>query len=421
MSEKILQILPADRIPYTRNRTLDEETLAQASEIIDGIKKGGEEALEEYSKRLGDIETKKEIRVSQEELLSALSSLLPEERSVLERTADRIQSFARAQLSSIAEISVPIPGGRAGHKILPIERAGCYAPGGRYPLPSTVLMTAITARVAGVKSICLACPKPSRIMLAAAAVAGVDELLAVGGAQAIAALAYGVGISAPCDIVVGPGNRYVTAAKAILSGQVKIDMLAGPSELVVFADKSTNPSLVAADLLAQAEHDTDALPALISTSEKLIKSVELELESQLETLTSADIAREALRNGFAVLARSIEEGIDICNQLAPEHLQLMCESAQELANKFTNYGSLFIGENSAEVFGDYGAGPNHVLPTAGSARTTSGLSVFTFLRFPTWMQIDDLYSEKDLIEDTAALARLEELEGHARAAETRSK
>ena len=208
-------------------------------------------------------------------------------------------------------------------RVAPVDRAGCYAPGGRFPLPSSVLMTAVTARAAGVRDVWVASPRPDDVTLAAAAVAGADALLAVGGAQAIAALAYGAGDVPPCDVVVGPGNRWVTAAKKLVAGHVGIDMLAGPSELVVLADASADPATVAADLLAQAEHDPDALPVLVATDAELVDRVEIELERQLAALPTRDTAEPAIGNGFAVMAGNLDDAIEVCDRLAPEHLQVL--------------------------------------------------------------------------------------------------
>jgi phosphoribosyl-ATP pyrophosphohydrolase/phosphoribosyl-AMP cyclohydrolase/histidinol dehydrogenase len=240
---------------------------------------------------------------------------------------------------------------------------------------------------------------------------------AVGGAQAIAALAFGAGSIPPCDLIVGPGTRFVTAAKRLVAGVVGIDMLAGPSELLIIADDSSDPAVIAADLLAQAEHDEDASAILVSFDTKLVGRVQDELVRQLETLPTAATARVALRNGFATIVATGAQAAEIADAVAPEHLQVMTGDASGLAGNLRNYGGLFIGGASAEVFGDYGLGPNHVLPTGGTARYTAGLSVFTFMRARTFLKLDALPAE--IIKDTATLARLEGLEGHARAAESR--
>jgi phosphoribosyl-ATP pyrophosphohydrolase/phosphoribosyl-AMP cyclohydrolase/histidinol dehydrogenase len=300
---------------------------------------------------------------------------------------------------------------------VPIERAGCYAPGGRFPLPSSVLMAVVTARAAGVAEVWVASPRPAQVTLAAAFVAGADALLAVGGAQAIGALAFGAGEVPACDAIVGPGNRWVTAAKQRVAGHVAIDMLAGPSELVVLSDDTGDPVLIAADLLAQAEHDTDALPVLVSLDPTLPERVRVELAKQIETLPTAETARAALIQGFAVIEPDLERAVAIVDTLAPEHLQILLADPGLAADRVRHAGALFLGPKSAEVLGDYGAGPNHVLPTSRGARSRAGLSVFTFLRIRTWMELSD---PAEVARDAAALARLEGLEAHARAADLRA-
>jgi phosphoribosyl-ATP pyrophosphohydrolase/phosphoribosyl-AMP cyclohydrolase/histidinol dehydrogenase len=243
----------------------------------------------------------------------------------------------------------------------------------------------------------------------------------VGGAQAIAALAYGAGPVPACDVVVGPGNRYVTAAKHLVSRTVGIDTLAGPSELLVFADASADPGLIAADLLAQAEHDGDAVPLLVTTDGTLPDRVNDELRRQMATLPTSDVAGVALTNGGVIRVSSIEEGVAACEAIAPEHLALHVTeaTAAALTPRLGNYGTLFVGSRAGEVLGDYGAGPNHVLPTGGAVRGMGGLSVWTFLRLRTWLRIDDAGAACELAEDSAWFARAEGLEGHARSAERR--
>jgi len=400
-----------------RGAGLDAKTRAAAARIVEAVRTHGEVALRKHAERFGDVLPGAPLYHDRPELARALTGLSTDDRVRLERVAARIRAFAVAQRGALGSVSVPVPGGVAEHRIAPMQRAGCYAPGGRYPLPSSVLMTAVTARVAGVRDIWVASPKPQGLTLAAAAIAGADGVLAVGGAQAIAALAYGAGPIAPRDIIVGPGNRYVTAAKQLVAGAVAIDMLAGPSELTVFADDGADPGTVAADLLAQAEHDPDAVP--VALDPRVPDRVETELTRQLGDLPSAAIARAALANGGVVVVASLDEGIAACDAIAPEHLQLELRDAAAVAPRLGHYGALFVGAGAAEVLGDYGAGPNHVLPTGGTARSTGGLSVYTFLRVRTWLRIDDRAAAVPLIEDAIWLGRAEGLEGHARAAERR--
>jgi len=387
--------------------------------IVDRVQALGETAIREYATRFDERSPEQSLFIPREELQLQLDAMEPPDRDRLERVGRRIRDFAAAQRDALTPLEVEVPGGAMGHRIDPVATAGCYAPGGRYPLPSSVLMTAITARTAGVASVWVASPRPAPITLAAAAVADVDGVLAAGGAHGIAGLAFGVGPVPPSDIVVGPGNLYVTAAKQLLAGAVAIDMLAGPSELVVIADASADPAWIAADLLAQAEHDPEAVPILVAMDPALIPAVEAELCAQLTDLPTADVARAALFNGGAFACSGFEEAARVANAIAPEHLQLSVAYPDDLSPLLDHYGALFMGEKSAEVFGDYGVGPNHVLPTSRTARARGGLSVMDFLRVRTWIRMDGSGPPLDLVEDAAWLARQEGLEAHARAAELR--
>lgn len=383
--------------------------------IVDDVRANGIAALQAYASRFDGWQPGAPWLIERAEMRGALNSVDRATRELLERTAGRIGDFARAQRAALRDIAVPVAGGRAGHTVVPMARAGCYAPAGRHPLPSSLLMTAVTARAAGVADVIVASPRPAPVMLAAAAIADVDAVLAVGGAQAIAAMAYGVGVPA-CDIVVGPGNRWVTEAKRIVSGDVAIDMLAGPSELVVVADTSADPAEVAADLIAQAEHDTEAYVALVTTDADLTDAVRRELEVQLATLPTAETARASLERGAAIVCVNEDDVVAACDAIAPEHLQLSVRTPERLAARLKNAGALFVGSRAAQVFGDYGIGGNHVLPTGRGARFTGGLSALTFVRVRTWLTLDD---PTVAAADSAAFARLEGLEGHARAAEQR--
>jgi len=401
-------------VPIVR-RPVELGTLREAAVIVEDVRLGGESALRQHAQRLGDLEPGDEIVLDRSRIEQTLESLPGDTRGVLERVAGRIRSFAQAQRQSLMDVDIEVSGGRAGHRWIPVSSAGAYAPGGRYPLPSSVLMTVIPARVAGVESVWVASPRPTPVTLAAAAIAGADGLLAVGGAQAIAALAFGT-LTPACDLVVGPGNRWVTAAKKYLYGEIGIDGLAGPSEVLVIADETADPELVSADLLAQAEHDVDAVPMLITTSEALSGEVDQAIGRQLEDLPTSETASRALENGFCLIVGSLEEAVSMSDRIAPEHLALHVDDPSQLVDELHSYGSLFVGSGTAEAFADYGVGPNHVLPTGGGARYQSGLSVLTFLRSPTWMALDDA---GPLVDDTMLLARLEGLEAHARAAQIR--
>lgn len=419
MSTLLRTLTPAE-VGTLKRVAVDRATLESAGRIVDDVRSRGVAAVREHAEKFGDIAPGATLVLDRPVLDDAVAQLDKASRGVLERAAERIRRFAVAQRSALLAVDMPIEGGRAGHRVVPVERAGCYVPGGRFPLPSTALMTVVTAKAAGVKHVVAASPRPTIATLAAAAIAGADSLLCVGGVQAIAAMAFGgAGLEAvgPCDVICGPGNRYVTAAKQLVAGSVRIDMLAGPSELVVLADSSADAGVVAADLLAQAEHDTDAAAILVTTDATLPAKVNAELAGQLKTLPTAATARAALGNGFVVVVKDLDEAVWVCDTLAPEHLQVIAVQAEALGARLRNYGALFVGAKSAEAMGDYGAGPNHTLPTGGTARAFSGLSVLTFVNVRTWLRVDD---PSRLVGDTAALARLEGLEAHARSAEKRS-
>ena len=395
------------------------DILEAAAAIVREVRERGADALREYAHRFDGLTPETPLVIGQEELTNALRNLEPHVRERLTRIANRIRTFAEGQRQALSTFEMEVPGAMAGHTIAPVQRAGCYAPGGRYPLPSSILMTAMTARAAGVKEVWVACSRRDPVMLACAALAAADGFLGVGGAQAVAALAYGAEGVPACDLIVGPGNAYASAAKRVVFGDVGIDAIAGPSELVIVADASADAERIAADLLAQAEHDPMAIPVLVSVSDRVVDAVNAELEAQLRILPTAGVARLALANGGAVVVHDESEAIDCCDELAPEHLHLQTASAMEIAPRFSNYGALFIGSDSAEVLGDYGAGPNHVLPTGRASRFSGGLSVFTFLRVRTWLRVDAEHDSAPLYDDTAWLARIEGLEAHARAAELR--
>jgi len=417
----MLKRLKPGEIPMVRRDPVDSKARVTAEPIVEAVRTEGEAAVRRYAEQFDGLEPGAKMVYTREvEMRQAYDSISLEERRCLERTAARIKAFAAAQKVSITDVKVPIPGGEAGHTVEPVEAAGCYAPGGRYPLPSTVLMTAVTARVAGCKRVVVSSPRPSQVTLAAAYIAEADVLMPIGGAHAIAAMAYGAsGLLEPCDAVVGPGNQYVTAAKSLVAGRVAIDMLAGPSECLVIADDSADASIVARDLLAQAEHDPQAIPALICLSAAFADKVDKELASQLAVLSTAEIAREACKNGYTVIVDSIKEAAAISDRLAFEHVELQVKDAMALGMSLQHYGGLFIGSGAAEVLGDYGAGPNHTLPTGGTGRSTGGLCVMTFLRVRTWMRVDDQVAAAQMTADAVRLGELEGLHGHAAAARAR--
>lgn len=412
----LLRQVATDRIARELRPPVDPETLATANEIVQGVRQNGTASIRSYAERFGELGPRDPLVLGRSEMRAALDAIPSDKVELFERTAERIRSFAKAQRDAIGEINVAIPGGRAGHTIEPVDSAGCYAPAGRYPLPSSALMTAVTARVAGCDRVVVASPGAQPIMMAAASIAGADEFLAVGGAHAIAAMAYGCEEVPACDVIVGPGNKWVTAAKQLVNGVVGIDMLAGPSELLVVADDSADPDLIAADLLAQAEHDTDAVPMLVTTSGTVAAAVDEALAARLEPLPSRATALEALGNGFVCVVKTLEEARAAADVIAAEHVEVMTQEPQQFADSIRNAGALFIGSASAEVLGDYGAGPNHTLPTGGTARFQAGLSVMHFLRLRSWMRADNANEASALLSDARDLAAIEGLAGHAAAA-----
>jgi histidinol dehydrogenase len=427
----ILNRVTPDQVALEIKDPVDPTALEQAKAILADLKRPdgrvSSSKLLQVAQKFGDV-SGDSFHVSKADCRAAFEGLTDTDRTALENIYQRIKVFATMQRDSVKDNAIDIPGGKAGHTVSACRAAGCYAPGGRYPLPSSVLMTAVTARAAGCEYVVLASPKPAAITLAAAHLAGVDAFLSVGGAQAIAAMAYGIvsddyqEILPRCDVICGPGNKWVTAAKSIVNGHCGIDMLAGPSEVLVICDETANAEVVAADLIAQAEHDVVARAILLSTSAEQIAKVDEHVARQIDCLPEPNrsTAREALTQSFAVLCGSIEECVRVSDDLAPEHLEIQTKNAMAVAESCKNYGGLFVGEHAAEVLGDYGAGPNHTLPTGGTGRYTGGLSVFNFLRIRTWMRVDEPDKSQSMVDDSIVMARLEGLEGHARAAEARS-
>jgi len=442
VDEGILQQVLPSEVAMEIKDPVNPKALEQATAILDELVVGdvddgrvNPEKLLEVSKRLGELDsdcTIDDLIVSKDVCREAYETLQEDERRALNNMHARIKAFAEAQRKSVTNIEMDIPGGKAGHTVSPCRAAGCYAPGGRYPLPSSVLMTAVTARAAGCPTVVVASPNPAQITLAAAYIAGADTVLQVGGAQAIATMAFGLelpengdkekaSVVPSCDVICGPGNMWVTAAKSLVNGRCGIDMLAGPSEVLVICDETASAPVVAADMIAQAEHDVVARAILLSTDQQLIRDVDRELQKQVHALPEPNrsTALAALKQSFAVKCQDVDECIKISDDIAPEHLEVITSDSNGDAFKCTNYGGMFIGASAAEVLGDYGAGPNHTLPTGGTGRYTGGLSVFNFLRIATWMRVDDDKKAQGMVEDSITMARLEGLEGHARAAEHR--
>ncbi len=403
-------------------RTTTLENLKSAVEIIEDIKNNGDSAIIKYCKQFGDgdFTNANDFLVSDKEIDEAFNLTSEKTVSTLKKCIENVKNFAQEQLKCIKNLDLNINGSHLGHRIIPIEKVLCYVPGGNYPLPSSAIMTTIPAKVAGVKEICLTSPKIKPQTIVAAKLSGADKIYKLGGVQAISAFAYGTKSINSVDKIVGPGNKYVTFAKKYVYGKCSIDFLAGPSEVLVVADDNQDPKLVSADILAQCEHDRDARGYLICFSEEFAQKVIDSAKKQLETLETKDIAQISFEKSVAIVVKNIQEAIEISNKRAPEHLELMFNGADEISDKFTNYGSLFIGSNCAEVFGDYCSGTNHVLPTNSAARYTGGLSVFDFIKIQTYQMISKNYSQ-ELSMLASQLAAQEGLMGHKLASDLRGK
>jgi len=399
-------------------REVSEDVDETVRAIIADVIARGDEALIDYTRRFDDLDlTPATLRVSEEEIAGAVAQCSAETLDALRLAKDRIEVFHRAQKPSDST-STDALGVTLGWRWTAVESVGLYVPGGQASYPSSVLMNAVPAKVAGVPRVVMVVPTPhgemNPLVLAAARLAGVDEIYRVGGAQAVAALAYGTATIAPVAKIVGPGNAYVAAAKRRVFGHVGIDMIAGPSEVLVLADAGANPEWVAADLLAQAEHDAAAQAILITDSAELAEAVASAVEGQLSTLPRAEIARASWRDfGAIVLVESLREAVPLVDRLAPEHLEIEAENAEELAGLVRNAGAIFLGRHTPEAIGDYVGGPNHVLPTARSARFSSGLGVLDFMKRTTILKCD-ADALRALGPAAIALGRSEGLEGHAR-------
>ncbi|MFW6153534.1 MAG: histidinol dehydrogenase [Halobacteriota archaeon] len=419
METEILRVLDPAEVERLDRAPIDEEIVPDARRIVMAVRSGGDDALLDFAIEHDGLDADDPLVLESNAIAEAAGSIPDDAYHALERAAERVVTSANAQIDRLDALETAIPGGRSGHHIEPLHRAGCYAPGGGYPLPSSVLMTAIPARVAGVEELVVASPDPDPVTLAAADICHVDMVVTAGGAHAMGALGFGTESVPRCDVVVGPGGPWVTAGKKAITGYVRTDFMAGPTELVIVADGSADPSLIAADLIAQAEHAPEAWPVLLTPSASLIRAADREIVAQLADLPTAAVARRAFERGFAVLVEDLGSGIDLCESLAPEHVQLAGERAIHHRDRLTRYGTLFVGQQTPEAFGDYGLGPNHVLPTGGAARFTGGLSVFDFLRMPTWLELTAEPLEPAIAENVTTIARLEGLEGHARSVERR--
>ena len=390
------------------------EILSTVASVIADIRRGGDSALRDYTSRFDHVDVD-DFLLSDEEAEKAVSKVDPALIKTMEKAAENIRAFHEKQLAQ--SVSYCRPGVMMGQRVIPLSRVGLYVPGGTAAYPSSVLMNAIPAKVAGVKDLVMATPPKAEginpAVAAAAKIAGVDRIITAGGAQVIAALAYGTETIKRVDKIVGPGNIFVATAKRLCYGAVDIDMIAGPSEVLVIADESADPAYIAADLMAQAEHDPRAAAILITVSKEIADAVDAEIERQIKLLPRAEVIRQSLESyGSAIVADSVSEAIEISNEIAPEHLELAVNDPFARLGEVENAGSVFLGANTPEPLGDYFAGPNHVLPTNGTARFSSGLNVQSFVKRSTYLcyDRDSLMASAD---DVVRFARAEGLDAHA--------
>ena len=421
----MIQILTYGQVPNSEIFARTEPTVnveATVAEIIAAVRERGDAALYEYCERFDGAKLES-LAVTPEEIEEAVSAVEPKFLEILEKAAKNIRAFHEKQVRNSFIINTE-NGIVVGQKVIPVDRAGLYVPGGTAAYPSTVLMDAIPAKIAGCRQVVMVSPpnkegKINPVILAAAKIAGIDRIFKVGGAQAVAALAYGTESIPKVDKIVGPGNAYVAEAKKQVFGVVSIDMIAGPSEILVVADGKSNPRHVAADLLSQAEHDKMASAVLVTDCEELAKKVSAELEKQIPLLERAEIARTSIdNNGKIIVAPTLSVAIDIANELAPEHLELCVDNPFDYLDSIRHAGSIFMGRNCPEALGDYFAGPNHTLPTSGTAKFSSPLSVDDFVKKTQYT-----YYTKDALErvarDVAFFATKEGLTAHAKSAVVR--
>ncbi|QER66669.1 histidinol dehydrogenase [Paucilactobacillus nenjiangensis] len=395
----------------------DPKIEAAVREIIETVQAKGDAAVRDYTKKFDGVELA-DFKISEERIDAAYENIDPKTKEALEVARDNIISFHKKEVE-YGFVDTEKAGVMRGQKVIPLASVGLYVPGGTAAYPSSVLMNAIPGKLAGVKRLVMVTPDPTEAVLAAAKIAGVDDIYQLGGAQAIAALAYGTETVPRVDKIFGPGNVYVATAKKMVFGQVAIDMIAGPSEIGIIADYSAKPKQIAADLLSQAEHDRLARPILVTNSMKLAGSVSNEVELQLQTLPREEIARESVEEqGFISVLPDLDQVFELMNAIAPEHLEIQLPNPTGYLSLVENAGSVFLGQYASEPLGDYVAGPNHILPTSGTARFSSPVGVYDFIKRTQFIQYSAAALEKEA-QYVTTLARVEGLEGHARAIEAR--
>lgn len=396
---------------------MEKKKMKIVNKIIEDVKNKGDVAVKYYTKKFDKINLDSFI-VTRKEIGLAYRQVDKKTIKALKFAKKNIEFFAKQQLKQFKNFEVKRNGIILGQRVVTIEKVGVYIPGGNYPLPSTALMCIVPAKVAGVKEIIACSPKIKPETIVAADIAGADKIFKIGGVQAIAAMAYGTKQVPKVDKIVGPGNIYVTAAKKSVYGDCGIDFLAGPSEIMIIADESAVYKFVAIDLLAQLEHDVNSKAFLLTNSRKLISKVKNEAEAQILDLSTKDIIKKSIKNLKITFIKQIENAITIANKIAPEHLELQVKNPEKYLSKLMNYGTLFLGKYSAEAFGDYCSGTNHVLPTNGGARFTSGLSVRDFIKLQTYQKVN-LNSAKKLAKATLKLSGVEGLDAHRKSIKIR--
>ena len=409
-----------------QNKSVENDVRTTVAEIIDDVRENGDQALLNYTKEFDrlSVEQAHALEISQAQMQEYISQITDQQNQALRTAAERIRKYADKQgLESWS--SIDEDGNKLGQRVTPLEKVGVYVPGGKAAYPSSVLMNTIPAKVAGVDSIIMVVPTPdgevNPMVMAAAVIAGVDRVFTIGGAQAVAALAYGTETIPQVDKIVGPGNAYVASAKQQVFGQVGIDMLAGPSEVLVICDASANPEWVAMDLFSQAEHDAHARTTLISTQAEFFDQVIEKMEILLKELDRKEIIQTAMNDfGVFIQVKNLDEAAELSNQIAPEHLELCVSEPEKLLNKIRNAGAIFMGHYTPEVFGDYCAGPNHVLPTASTARFSSPLGVYDFQKRSSVVNCSKQGAQR-LSSVASTLAHSEGLTAHARSAEYRGR
>lgn len=413
-----MQIIKYENLTDDFFEKIEFETISSIEEIVQEVKNQGDEAIRKYTKQF-DGEDIEAFLISEAEIKNAYSQVDEETIKAIKKSIENVKKFSKKQLKCIKSLRTKIDKNELGHKIIPIEKVGCYIPGGNYPLLSSAIMTIVPAKVAGVNEIIACSPKIRPETIVACDLAGADKIYKMGGVQAIAGMAFGTQTVTKVNKIVGPGNKYVTAAKKYVFGEVGIDFLAGPSEVMIIADETADPEFVSADMLAQCEHDLDARAFLICTSENFAQKVKIFAQEQLETLETKEIAAKSFEKSFVIIVKSIDEAVELANKKAPEHLELCFKNAEKSIDKFKNYGSLFIGNYSAEVYGDYCSGTNHVLPTNEVSKYSGGLSVFDFIKIQTY-QIISRQGSKMISRFASKLAEEEGLKAHKLAADLRN-